>query len=281
MEEKTLKGVIANAVESIAETGKSHNIPLAHKTARLSRLIQRYYSAASRAHGTAAGDAMRGQGRVLALLKNRPQTTQRELQFVLDMRQQSLSELLAKLEEKGFIVRSKSPDDGRVTLIELTEAGAAAAPDVEKIAEKADVFDCLDDEERTAFEDIVDKVSASVSAKLAGLGIDPDSPHPAPSDRRGGPHGRGPCGPQGRGGCGPHDIDAPHGRGPNSHGPHSHGPHSHHGPHRGQRPEGMRVVPDPDEPAAPAAGDAPRHGQSLRAQFEATERDGIRNMTTM
>jgi hypothetical protein len=90
-------------------------------------VIHRYRTANARTHG-AVGDPTRGQGRVLALLAVKPETTQRELSFLLDMRQQSLSELLAKLEEKGFVTREKSEQDGRVTVVKLTEAGAAAAP---------------------------------------------------------------------------------------------------------------------------------------------------------
>lgn len=182
-------------------------LPLARKASRMGRLIHRYYMAASQAHGSAAGNILRGQGRVLALLKNKPETTQRELQFVLDMRQQSLSELLAKLEEKGYVTRSKSPDDGRVTIVRLTDEGAAAAPDPDAMAQSADALDCLTGEDRTKFEEYVDLVTESLTTKLKALGIDPMAPHPGPKHHRGG------CGPQGRGGrgAGPHDPHDPHG----------------------------------------------------------------------
>ena len=74
---------------------------LTRKVIRMGMLIHRYYEAKAHRHG-ATGDPLRGQGRVLALLKAKPETTQRELSYLLDMRQQSLSELLSKLEEKGI-----------------------------------------------------------------------------------------------------------------------------------------------------------------------------------
>lgn len=202
----------------------SEELSLARKTARMGMLIHRYRTANARTHG-AVGDPTRGQGRVLALLAVKPETTQRELSFLLDMRQQSLSELLAKLEEKGFVTREKSEQDGRVTVVKLTEAGAAAAPTAQQMGNHDDVLDCLSDEEQEQFEALVDKVIASLEEKLVGLGVDPYAPPREPRGReeRGGdrgPHGdrddrgfRGPRGDRGdrddRGPRGPRDDRGP------------------------------------------------------------------------
>lgn len=165
------------------------NMPLAAKVGRMGMLIHRYYEAQAHRHG-AMGDPLRGQGRVLALLKAKPETTQRELSYLLDMRQQSLSELLAKLEEKGFVVREKSQEDGRVTVVRLTEAGLEAAPSPEQMETRAEALDCLTDEERTQLEAITEKVTCSLEGKLEEMGVDP---HQGPRRPRGphhGPHGR-------------------------------------------------------------------------------------------
>ncbi len=163
-------------------------MPLARKVGRMGHLIHRYYTAQSQSHG-GLGDPLRGQGRVLALLKTKPETTQRELSFLLDMRQQSLSELLAKLEEKGFVTREKSQEDGRVTVVRLTDEGAAAAPSPEQMQARADALDCLTAEERSQLEGLTDKVIASLEGKLEELGADP---HRGPRPPHG-PHGdRGP-----------------------------------------------------------------------------------------
>ena len=159
---------------------RSAEMPLARKVGRMGMLIHRYYDAQAHRHG-ALGDPLRGQGRVLALLKAKPTTTQRELSFLLDMRQQSLSELLGKLEEKGFITREKSPDDGRVTVVTLTDEGAAAAPSPDQMQAHPDALDCLTDEERAQLETITEKVCTSLEGKLQEMGIDP---HQGPRPRQ-------------------------------------------------------------------------------------------------
>ena len=186
-------------------TFDKREISLARKTAHLGHLIHRYYQADAREKGM-GGDPLRGQGRVLALLAVKPETTQRELSYLLDMRQQSLSELLSKLEEKGFITRERSAEDGRVVNVRLTEAGADAAPDLDALNKRADIIDCLDADERAQFEALIDKVTASITAKLEEKGIDPHAmrrgPHrgpQGPGPRCGGPEGphmmqRGPYG---------------------------------------------------------------------------------------
>ena len=156
-------------------------VSLARKVSRMGMLIHRYYDAKAHRHG-AMGDPLRGQGRVLALLKAKPETTQRELSYLLDMRQQSLSELLSKLEEKGYVTRSKSPNDGRVTVVCLTEEGAAAAPSPAQMQEQADALDCLSEEEQAQLEALTNKVTASLEEKLEQMGVDP---HRGPR----GPHG--------------------------------------------------------------------------------------------
>ena len=167
----------------MTETKDFNELSLARKCSRMARLINEYYRANAKENGK--GSPLRGQGRVLALLSAKPETTQRELSYVLDMRPQSLSELLFKLEEKGYVSREKSANDARVTVVKLTEAGAAAAPNVDDIAHQADALSCLDESEREELESLVDKVSDSLTERLIELGVDPLNPKPRP-------HGFGP-----------------------------------------------------------------------------------------
>ena len=187
------------------------NEPLDRKIGRMEMLIHRYYEADAHRNG-GFGDPLRGQGRVLALLAAKPSTTQRELSYLLDMRQQSLSELLAKLEEKGFVTREKSAEDGRVTVVQLTEEGAQAAPSPEQMQMRPDALECLSDEERAQLEALTDKVCASVEEKLRQMGIDPNQRPQGPA----GSHDHGPRGPRGRGDGGPRggrDFKGPRDRG--------------------------------------------------------------------
>jgi DNA-binding MarR family transcriptional regulator len=72
------------------------------------------------------GNPRRGQGRVLSILKIKPEISQRELTYLLGMSRQALAELLNKLEKNGYIEREHSESDRRSVNIRLTEKGAAA-----------------------------------------------------------------------------------------------------------------------------------------------------------
>ena len=186
----------AQAEESAASDEKSNDnahdtieeMPLVDKVGRLGGLLHRYTKHQAEAHGR-FGDPLRGQGRLLTLLKAKPVTTQKELSFLLDMRQQSLSELLSKLEEKGFITREKSDEDARVMMIKLTDAGRQAAPDLTDIDPNEDVFDCLTDEEKDQFGEYIVKVTKSLEQKLVAMGDDPNAPRPSRDRDRGGYRG--------------------------------------------------------------------------------------------
>lgn len=91
----------------------------------------------------------RGQGRVLSVLKLKPQITQKELTYILDMSKQALGELLNKLENCGYITRMPSQEDKRILVITLTEKGKKAADKMEHENEKEeDIFQCLTEEEQ-------------------------------------------------------------------------------------------------------------------------------------
>ena len=91
-------------------------------------------------------DARQGQGRVLALLKLKPEITQRELTYLLGMSRQSVAELLAKLERQGLIERQPSSQDRRVAVIRLTQTGQDAQQAGQHRPDDI-MLDCLDDNE--------------------------------------------------------------------------------------------------------------------------------------
>ena len=68
-------------------------------------------------------DPKHGQGRILKALSHLDAVTQKELGFIMEMRPQSLGELLQKLEAHGYISRRRSPRDKRSLIVELTEKG--------------------------------------------------------------------------------------------------------------------------------------------------------------
>lgn len=109
------------------------------------------------------GDPRKGQGRVLAALKLKPEISQRELAYVLDMKPQSLGELLAKLEKNGYITRETSQEDKRVQMVRLTEAGMSAT---EQPSPFSDVFNCLSSDEQEQLAVYLERVIASLEANL-------------------------------------------------------------------------------------------------------------------
>ena len=106
---------------------------------------------------------------MLSILKMKPEISQKELTYLLDMSKQSLAELLGKLERNGFIVREASEEDKRSVNIKLTEAGAAVAgemdetpPDLEKL------FDCLSEEEQNQLGDYLQRVIDRLDGQFTG-----------------------------------------------------------------------------------------------------------------
>jgi len=171
------------------------NLNLSERLSRLQWLLQRQHLRTHAEHGP-LGDPMRGQGRVLAMLKMKPEITTKELSYLLDIRQQSLNELLNKLERAGYIIRTVSEADRRIMEVQLTEKG--------KSERHADVdfggiFGCLNDEEQVMFGDYLDRVIAALEDQLRDEpDLEPGEPPPyGPPPHPLGPHHHGPPRPPG------------------------------------------------------------------------------------
>ncbi len=131
---------------------------------RLEWLLRRWNMQNRRTHGP-MGDPHRGQGRILALLKLRPEISQKELAFLLNISPQSLGELLAKLEKSGYITRQPSEADRRVMIVKLTPEGEAAA---ELEYEEEDLFGSLNADEQGNLAFYLDKLIASLEERFGG-----------------------------------------------------------------------------------------------------------------
>ena len=135
---------------------------------RFDRVHDLAYRQARRGHGgrmRQGRDASRGQGRVLKALSLVPEMSQKDLQILLDMRQQSLAELLAKLEEKGSVARRPSEEDRRMQIVTLTEAGRAAAEEVAEPEPAESPFDCLSEEEKELLDGYLERIEAVLVEK--------------------------------------------------------------------------------------------------------------------
>ncbi len=152
---------------------------LFEKFNRVQKLLSKYQLWHYRNFGP-TGDPHRGQGRVLAILKLQPEISQKELGFLLDMRNQSLGELLSKLEKAGAVTREASEEDRRSMNIKLTERGAKL---IEQSRQKPDdvgrVFECLSTEDTEKLREILEHLSGELEKLLGG-----DQEKPARKDAR-------------------------------------------------------------------------------------------------
>lgn len=146
-------------------------------------------------------DPERGQGRILTLLKKTGPLPQRDIAYLLGIRQQSLSELVRKLEESGYVTRTQQEEDKRVTVVSLTEKGEELEMPQTPMQR---VFDCLDEAEQACMLAGLDKICERLTELLPEEDAEFEDPR-----------GWGP-GPWHRHGC------------HRPHGPHHHGPHHHH-----------------------------------------------------
>ena len=167
----------------------SQRSPLTERFAHICRILHMVHHHEHRKHGPMA-DPHRGQGRVLALLLLQPEITQKDLSFLLDIRPQSLGELLAKLEKSGYIVRTPSETDNRVAVIRLTEEGKNASKNPAE--NESGLFDGLNAEEQEVLAGYLDRVIAGMEEKL---GDTLPSFHPSldPRFRHGSGQNRGCC----------------------------------------------------------------------------------------
>lgn len=132
------------------------------KLLRLQWLLQRTRIQSHTGRGPIA-DPTRGQGRVLAILKLQPEITTKDLGYLLGIRQQSLNELLNKLEKSGYVTRVPSEADKRVMVVTLTEKGKN---EEQSRAEIPGVFDCLSEDEQNTFGEYLDRIIASLEVQL-------------------------------------------------------------------------------------------------------------------
>ena len=102
-----------------------------------------------------------GQGRILAILLEKRSMTQKELQDILRIQPGSLSEIVAKLEEKGLGRRQKDEEDRRRSVIELTETGREEALLQERQDDGSPTFGALNEQEQEAMKAMLRKLLES------------------------------------------------------------------------------------------------------------------------
>jgi len=136
------------------------------KLSRIEVLMRRY--AAFRFKNSAIHvDPHKGQGRVLSILKMQPEIAQKQLGYLLGMRNQSLGELLTKLEKNGYIERYPSNEDRRAMMVKLTPAGTEAADEITETHDDSEIVDCLSEKEQDQLCEYLDRMISVLEERVA------------------------------------------------------------------------------------------------------------------
>ncbi len=115
-------------------------------------------------HGSKAGH-YRGQTKILRILSEENEITQKELQTILNIQPGSMSEITNKLEAKGFLVRKPDESDKRKTVLVITEEGKKEVTQYHEVLSKENPFDVLSAEEKEQLKILLKKLFDSWSKR--------------------------------------------------------------------------------------------------------------------
>jgi DNA-binding MarR family transcriptional regulator len=156
---------------------KEQKFDLIMQLTRVEWLLHKYHQQNHMNFGP-IGDPRKGQGRILSILKMKPEMSQKELSYLLEMRPQSMGELLAKLEKKGYIDRTPSQADRRVLNIKLTKEGEEALEESTESEFSFDkVLECLNDEEQQNLSSYLDRIIKTLEAQVDEEQSEPNITH--------------------------------------------------------------------------------------------------------
>ncbi len=110
----------------------------------------------------------RSQSLVLSILAGREALTQRALQQMLGIQPGSLSELVSKLEGKGYLIREKA-EDRRGNLLRITDEGRKAIPSADEAPED-DPFAVLTTQEQDQLAVLLRKLLSNWADTMEAAG---------------------------------------------------------------------------------------------------------------
>jgi MarR family transcriptional regulator for hemolysin len=133
--------------------------PIGLKLSRVARIVGRAFDEALAEAGGSLPIWL-----VLLNLKTRRIANQRELAQAIGVRDSTLTKQLHELEARGLLTRQRHPDNRRIHLVEITDAGEQAFL---QLRDAAIAFDRrlrtgLTDEETTTLADLLDRLVDNV-----------------------------------------------------------------------------------------------------------------------
>lgn len=128
---------------------------------RLSETASRFIVKELESHGI--DGIVPSHGDILAMLFAQERCTMQEIAAKIHRTKPTVTVLVNKLAELGYVQKEKSDTDSRVTYITLTDKGRELKPHFEAISAKlnAIVYKDMDDEEAEALETIIGKIRAN------------------------------------------------------------------------------------------------------------------------
>ncbi|WP_341282667.1 MarR family transcriptional regulator [Paenibacillus sp. FSL H8-0537] len=109
-----------------------------------------------------------GQEIMLMQLGEQDEQSQQSLGFTMRLDHSTVAKSVRRLEDAGLVTRSRSPKDGRVTLVKLTEVGrelvaksTAVWTEMERITSKG-----LSEQEKELLISLSQKISANMESKI-------------------------------------------------------------------------------------------------------------------
>lgn len=135
----------------------------------LEKVVHQHHRIGKRMHNKGRKQDAFAQKKVLELLtQNQEELTISRLVELLDIRPSSVSELVKKLEDGGYVVREKDEKDKRVMKIMLTKAGKEMSQEKKSRANEWTefYFSELTNEEQKELNRLLEKVSTQSKEKI-------------------------------------------------------------------------------------------------------------------
>ncbi|NCB33618.1 MAG: MarR family transcriptional regulator [Erysipelotrichia bacterium] len=141
------------------------DLELLHSMNHAGSLYRRLHHQIAESDGRLEGEDFSGYGRLLHTLIKKGDMTQKQLAEALEIRPQSLTSALKKLEEKGFITRTHNQNDRRMQTVHLCEQGKNTGLLLHSMREKTAkiYFSCLNADEKCQLLSLLNKVMESTN----------------------------------------------------------------------------------------------------------------------
>lgn len=100
----------------------------------------------------------RGQGRILKILAQSEEMTQKDLQGHLEIQSGSMSEIISKLENKGMVTRERDETDKRKIILRITKVGREKVERHLKEEKSKPLYESLSEEEQETLKVLLKKM---------------------------------------------------------------------------------------------------------------------------